>query len=165
MHVLTDINPADITTRLLSPNTFVICELWWKDPDFLQFENIDVPRQSFLRPGKVSEKQKVETVLFAGSEKALGIGEMMDNSQFRSLQKLLRVTCCVRWFVNNLKIILGKVGKVCSGEISAEEMDSSIKLWIKDEQLFFRRGTNFTKMKHSLRLFFDEENLLRYQNQ
>ena len=56
MHVLTDINPADITTRLLSPNTFVICELWWKDPDFLQFENIDVPRQSFLRPGKVSEK-------------------------------------------------------------------------------------------------------------
>ena len=33
--------------------------------------------------------------------------------------------------------------------------------WIKHEQLFLRRETNFTKMKHSLRLFFDEENLLR----
>ena len=27
MHVRTDINPADITIRLLSPNTFVSCEL------------------------------------------------------------------------------------------------------------------------------------------
>ena len=39
-------------------------------------------------------------------------------------------------------------------------MDSSIKLRIKHEQLFSRRETNFTKMNHSLRLFFDEENLL-----
>ena len=43
MYVPTDINPADITTRLLSPNTFVSCELWWKGPDFLQFGNIDMP--------------------------------------------------------------------------------------------------------------------------
>ena len=67
----------------------------------------------------------------------------------------------IRRFMENLKVILGKVGKVCSGEISAEEMGSSIKLWIKHEQLFLRRETNFTKMKHFLRLSFDEENLLR----
>ena len=109
MHVPIDINPADITTRLLSPNTFVSCELWWRGPDFLQF--------------------------------------------------LLRVTCYVRRFVE--KVILGKVGKVCSGEISAEEMDCSIKLWIKHEQLLLQRESNFKKMKHSLCLFFDEENLLR----
>ena len=36
-----------------------------------------------------------------------------------------------------------------------------LKFWIKHEQLFLQRGTNFTKMKHFLRLFFDEENLLR----
>ena len=124
----TDINPADITTRSLSPNTFVSCEMWWKSLDFLQFENIDMPCQEFLRPGGVSEEQKAETVLFAGSEKAFGIGKVMDNGRFRSLQKLLRVTCYVRRFVDNLKVILGKVGKVCSEEISAEEMDSSIKL-------------------------------------
>ena len=39
--------------------------------------------------------------------------------------------------MENLKVILGKVGKVCSGAISAEEMDSSIKSWIKHEQLFY----------------------------
>ena len=85
----TDIDPADITTRLLSPNTFVSCELSWKGPDFLQFHNIGMPCQSFLRLGEVSEEQKAETVLFAGGEKAFGIGEVIDNSWFRSLQKLL----------------------------------------------------------------------------
>ena len=93
-------------------------------------------------------------------EKAFGTGEVIGNSWFRSLQKLLRVTCYVRQFVENLIVILAKVRKVCSGKISAEEMDSSIKLWIKREQLFLRRETNFIKMKHSLRLFFNEENLL-----
>ena len=117
--------------------------------------------QSFLRSWQVSEEQKVETVLFAGSENIFGIEEVVDNSRFRSLQKLLLVTCYVRQFVENMKIILGKDGKVCSGEISAEEMDSSLKLWINYEQLFLQRQTDFTKMKHSLRLFFEEENFLR----
>ena len=93
--------------------------------------------------------------------KKSGIGKMVDNSQFRFIQKLLRVTYFVKRFLENLKIILRKGGKVCSGETSTEELDSSIKLCIKHEQLFLKRCANFVKQKHSLRLFFDEENLLR----
>ena len=62
-----------------------------------------------MRLGKVSEEQKIETVLFAGSEKFFGIGEVVDN---RSLQKLLPVTSYVRRFVENLKVNLGKDRKV-----------------------------------------------------
>ena len=40
--------------------------MWWKGIDFLHFENIAMPCQNFLRPGEVSEEQKVEAVLFAG---------------------------------------------------------------------------------------------------
>ena len=112
MYVLTDSNSVDITTRLLPPNAFVNCEMWWKSPDFLHFENIDMPCQSFLRPGEVSEGQKVETVLFTGSEKLFGIEEVVDNSRFRSLQKLLRATSYVRRFVKKLKVILEKEEKV-----------------------------------------------------
>ena len=100
-------------------------------------------------------------MLFAGSEKFFGIGKVVDNSRFRLLQKLLRFTSYVRRFVENLKVKLGKEGKVSSGEISAEEMDSSLKFLIKHEQLLLQRGTHFIKMKHSLRLFFDKENLFR----
>ena len=145
MYVPIDPNPADITTRLLSPNAFVSCEMWWMGPDFLHLENIDMPYQNFLRPGEVSEEQKVETVLFASTEKFFGIREVVDNSRFRSLQRLLHITSYVRWFVENLKVNLGKDKKVSSAEISTEEMDSSLKFWIKHEQLFLQRGTNFTK--------------------
>ena len=145
MYVPIDTNPADITTRLFSPNTFVSCEMWLMGPDFLHLENIDMPCQNFLRPGEVSEEQKVETVLFASTEKFFGIGEVVDNSRFRSLQRLLHITSYVRWFVENLKVNLGKDKKVSSVEISTEEIDSSLKFWIKHEQLFLQRGTNFTK--------------------
>ena len=56
--------------------------MWWKGPEFLHLENIDTRGQNFLRPGKVSEEQKIETVLLAGSERFFGIGEVVDNSQF-----------------------------------------------------------------------------------
>ena len=85
MYVPTDTNPADVTTRLLSPNAFVSCEMWWKDPEFLHLENIDMSCHNFLRLEKVSEEQNVKTVLFAGSEKFFGIGEAVVNSRFRSL--------------------------------------------------------------------------------
>ena len=43
MYVPTDTNPANVTNRFLSPNAFVSCEIWWKGPDFLHLENIDMP--------------------------------------------------------------------------------------------------------------------------
>ena len=122
MYVPTDTDSVDVTTRL--SNAFVSCEMWWKGPDLLHLENIDTPWQNFLRPGKVSEEQKIETMLLASSERFFGIGEVVDNSRFRSLQKSLRVTSYVRWFPENLKVNLGKDRKVSSGEISTEEIDS-----------------------------------------
>ena len=63
----------------------------------------------------------------------------MGNSRFRSLQKLLRVTSYARRFVENLKVNLGKDGNVYR-QISAKEMDNSLKFWIKHEQLFLQRN-------------------------
>ena len=71
IYVPTDINPADITTRLLPPNTFVGCELWWKGPDFLQFENIGMPCQSLFRKNRRQRQcclQVVKKPLALGSD-------------------------------------------------------------------------------------------------
>ena len=89
--------------------------------------------QSFLRLEEVSEEQKVETVLFVGRKKFFGIGEMVDNSWFTSLQKWLRVTFYVKRFLENLKVILGNAGKVCVGKISAEKIPSR-HLPVQDQQ-------------------------------
>ena len=87
MYVPTDTNPVDVTPRLLSPNAFVSCEMWWKGPDFLHLENIDTPCQNFLRPGEVSEEQKIKTVLLADSEKFFGIGEVVDQKTKQKQKK------------------------------------------------------------------------------
>ena len=71
----------------LLQNAFVSCALRWKGLDILQFEKIDMLCQSFLRLEEVSEEQKVEIVLLVGRKKFFGIGEMVDNSRFTSLQK------------------------------------------------------------------------------
>ena len=89
--------------------------------------------QSFLRLEEVSEEQKVEIVLLVGRKKFFGIGEMVDNSRFTSLQKWLRVTFYVKRFVENLKVILGNAGKVCVGKISAEKIPSR-HLPVQDQQ-------------------------------
>ena len=118
------INPGDITVGFLLQNTFASCTLRWKGLDILQFEKIDMLCQSFLRLEEVSEEQKVEAVLFVGRKKFFGIGEMIDNNWFTSLQKWLRVTFYVKRFLENLKVILGNAGKVCVGKMSAEKIPS-----------------------------------------
>ena len=51
MYVPTDTNPADITTRLLSPNAFVSCEMWWKGPDFFTLKILICDVRVFLGRG------------------------------------------------------------------------------------------------------------------
>ena len=47
------------------------------------------------------------------------------------------------------------------GDISTEEINSSKKLWIKHEQSFIINSRNVGKNKNSLKLFYDDENILR----
>ena len=48
----------------------------------------------FFKAWGVSEEQKVVTLLFASTEKFFDIREVVDNSRFRSLQRLLHITSC-----------------------------------------------------------------------
>ena len=58
MYVPTDPNPVDVTTKLLSTDAFVSCEMWWKSPDFLHLENSNMSFQKFLRPGEVWKNRR-----------------------------------------------------------------------------------------------------------
>ena len=89
-------NPADIATRLLSPVVFVERDMWWKGPDFLHYEDIQTPCQSFLRPEIVPEVKCVQVALVVEKQNIFGVGEVLDCSRFGSLTKLLRVTSFVK---------------------------------------------------------------------
>ena len=89
-----------------------------------------------------------------------GIGEVIDCSKFRSLEKLLRVTCFVRRFVLNLKA-KKKGSHGLQGTLSVAEMEKSEVLWLRYEQCIVVQAGTFEKIKHSLNLVSDEHFLLR----
>lgn len=45
IYIPTSINATDIAIRILQLVVFVIRELWWTGPEFLDNENTQVPRQ------------------------------------------------------------------------------------------------------------------------
>ena len=63
MHVSTDTNPGDVTTKLLSPNACVSCEMGGRVQTFFNWKILICHVRIFLRSGDVCEEQKVETVV------------------------------------------------------------------------------------------------------
>ena len=58
------------------------------------------------------------------------IGDVIDCSRFGSLEKLLRVTCSVRWFILNLKAKqMGSMG--LQESLSVAKMKKGEVLWLK----------------------------------
>lgn len=57
-------------------------------------------------------------MLFCGGEKFCGIGEVMDNSRFRSFAENVSCyfICHTNRFVDNLKVILGKMERLSVGK-------------------------------------------------
>ena len=63
-YVPTSVNPADVTTRIMSPRKFSELELWWKGPNFLTCEKEVRPVQEIEVENKRSlvEAEEKQTV-------------------------------------------------------------------------------------------------------
>ena len=72
MDVPTDINPSDITTRLLSPNAF-FSELCWKGLDFLQFEILVCHVRVFWSRWKFLKNRRWKQCFLPLVKKSLGL--------------------------------------------------------------------------------------------
>ena len=65
-------------------------------------------------------------------------------------------------FVRNMKCILTGKERV-GGEVTLLEVRNSELEWLKFEQHFIIQDSKFQKQKHSLNLYFDENDILRSQ--
>ena len=63
-------------------------------------------------------------------------------------------------FTYNLKSKSKGKSDFREGEICAEEVDESKKLWVKYEQYFIQKDSKYKRMKNSLNLYFDENSLV-----
>ena len=159
---MTNVNPVDIGTRSLLLSTIVF-DLWWKGPKFLLCGREDWPSQEFVlsQKDKGLEEKVSQNVVMSVVVESKSIENVINCGNYSSMDKLLRVTSYVFRFIFNLHTKVTKRDNFKSGDISTEEINSSKKLWIKHEQSFIINSGKFGKNKNSLKLFYDDENILR----
>ena len=151
-YVHTSINPADIGTRESSAMKIDTDERWWYGPSLPHSNVVNVSKM-----GSISEvgKEKLVATLVIDFDPSYCIRNLIDVERYNSLQKLLRVTANVLKFVDATK------GKRKLGDISSEDTERAMKLWIKTEQGDISRQKKFANLEKQLSLFRDEEGILR----
>ena len=90
-----------------------------------------------------------------------GIGEVIDRTKFSSLDKLFRVTSYVLRFINKIQFWNGKTEVILNDKLSTDEINASRTIWLKYEQSFTVTESKFDKLKSSLKLFCDKDNIWR----
>ena len=151
-YVHTSINPADIGTREASAMKIKESKLWWRGPR-VPHEN---PAKSRDKDCQEIEKEKAVVTLLVEFDPANSIRNLINPEKFSSLSKLLRVTAYVRRFVDRCK-----KKEIRTGEVTVEEIENAMKLWIKDEQGVIVKDKKFPNLKNQLSLFADGDGILR----
>ena len=151
-YVHTSLNPADIGTREASALTIQDNELWWFGPSLPH----DNPPRKSGKEESVDEIEEVVTASISVFVTQCAIGSLINVQRYSSLSKLLRVTA---YTIRLAGLIKGK--SIQSGEITAEESEKALKLWIKSEQSLIMKEKKFENLKNQLSLFEDGEGILR----
>ena len=92
------------------------------------------------------------------------IGNIIDCRRFGKLSKLVNVTSSVYRFGNNFKARLGRNCHQIVGELTLEEIQRSKVKWVQYEQAMIKKEKDTEKLKVSLNLFEDSDNIRIAQN-
>lgn len=158
-HVPTSINPADIGTRESSGIQFMKGnKLWWEGPPTLlkKFTHpekivIDIPDAiSFM------VQDDVPTVT---AEPVINLRNLITPENFSTLYRLLLVTGLVLRALNIMRRMSIHVEEL---ELTTEETEKALELWIKTEQkLITDDEKKFKNLKKQLSLFVDSDEMIR----
>ena len=97
-------------------------------------------------------------------EDSVRIEDVNDCRLFGKLSKLLNVTSYVYRFVRNFKVRLGRNCQQIVGELMLEEIQRSKPKRVQYEQAIIKQEKDIEKLKLSLNLFEDSDNILRLKS-
>jgi len=175
-YVPTESNPADLQTRGISAKQFQNSKLWMQGPSWITDSNSwptwtpDFKNETLLlTAANEDETEGTDT----DRSELLGISNIIDLSRFSSLQKLLHVTCYVLKFVKhcrNKKRYNLRSSRAQEG-FTKVEIQQATRLWIIDvqndrfseerDQILNNTRTNKIPLLRQLRLYIDDENIVR----
>ena len=162
-HIHGELNPADIARPKCRPK--VLLQLWFHGAIFLKSPNEKWPVfetvLASIPPEVDIEELRTKltgNALSMTKSNEFGNGKITDCKRFSNLKKSLIVSAHVLRFVRNMKCILTGNESV-GGEVTLLEVRNSELEWLKFEQQFIIQDSKFQKQKHSLNLYFDENDI------
>ena len=129
-------NPADITSRGITPAELVSCKLWRYGPDWFVERNQTFEEDSGNIPEECLKEMRVTLCNVAHTtESTLNLGNILSCENFSCLQRLLRVTAYVLRFVKHCKI--GRRPETTTA-LEAAEIANAETLWLRESQMSTR---------------------------
>ncbi|XP_074654484.1 uncharacterized protein LOC141908360 [Tubulanus polymorphus] len=123
-------NPADMLSRGISCEQITRCTLWWNGPSWLSngnYPTCDTIDRAVLLITEMDEDKQPDEKICENNE--VGICNVIDQNDFTSLTRLLRVTALVRRFIKKSRRENHE-----SDEITANEIAECEDLWNKGVQ-------------------------------
>ncbi|XP_065671673.1 uncharacterized protein LOC136089549 [Hydra vulgaris] len=162
-HISGESNPADFPTRI---SNFVDLGCWLIGPEFLLNMNEKIKEftvDNELNVDTMSECKRGGNGVVCNVvlESSPGLSSVIDAGRFSSFEKLIITTAYVFRFINNLVKTMKKLPLNKQVILTTDEYKYALNKWIKDEQRILRNDRRFDKVRSSLKLFDDEDKLLR----
>ena len=159
-----ELNPSDIASRGAKGSDIASSDLWWKGAPFVEKEEDQWPSlpncpisESTVSDGATKELRKeISSVVTASVQVSQNISEVIQPDKFSSLNKLIRVTALVLKFIKRIKR-----STETHPDISAQEMNASKTLWLKEVQTKFEEKEKSSSIWEQLGVFKDEAGVLR----
>ncbi|XP_047519227.1 uncharacterized protein LOC125059071 [Pieris napi] len=158
-HISTEINPADIASRGVSPSKLQDLELWWSGPPFLMKPKTEWPSAPI---------ENVELPELKVYSCCVSAEHSFEFDRFSKFQRMIRVVGYILRFIHNCKT---KKDSRLSGDLSNDEIDRSTQTLIKTcQQDSFPNEVqslkNNKKIHHKSRIlslnpYLDEHDLIR----
>ena len=149
-------NPADIVSRGCTLNSIKDSDLWFHGPNYLNDMTLDWPVFTI----DISSPNNLEELTFVTSNVYSVNLSFIDISRFSSYERLLHVTGWILRFVHRLKARRVKTPVNGSPNLSAEERDEALKLWIKHSQRDVMSHISYKQLRKDLRLI-DVDGIIR----
>ena len=165
-HVPGSVNPADIATREINLLNTSVKDEWFNGPQFLHNSESEWPKQGPSITKLSHLEMKTETMQLATKiEYKDDVTTLADMEKHISLDKFCSVTAFVYRFIGNLKnCIKNKKENLLEGLLTREEIKHTEHIWIKAIQEKDSASNKFIKIKSSLKLFIDDNGILRCQS-
>ena len=163
-HVPSTSNPSDISTRSISLDHLDFVH-WFHSPQFLLDHQENWPSKELVSSAETKlEERRADLAVNMVRTACHGIGEVLNCHDYSSFEKLFRVTSYIlRFKANILSKLRKKPAIFTSAELTTTELEESKKLWLLYDQNVIISKENFSKVKNSLNLFYDENNFLRFK--